>query len=128
MLQDVIEALRRQSPDAVALAQAEADATPANAEAHHLLGIARRYQGDLEGARASFDKAIELTPNESIYHLSRALLARALGDLALADSASARAITLDPNQFDAYLLRIQLAIALRDFAEAERQHRMGRKS
>ncbi|HEY2344769.1 MAG TPA: tetratricopeptide repeat protein [Xanthomonadaceae bacterium] len=128
MLQDVIEALRRQSPDAVALAQAEVDATPANAETHHLLGIARRYQGDLEGARASFDKAIELAPDEAVYHLSRAMLARTEGDLSLVDRASARSIALDPNLFDAYLLRIQLAIALGDFAEAERQIEMAEKA
>ena len=121
MLQDVIESLRQNAPDALALARAEVDAEPGNAEAHHLLGLAQRMVGDLDGARTSFDKAIELAPNESIYHLSRALLARAEGDLALADSASARSLALDPNRFDAYLLRIQLANAAGDFVEAERQ-------
>lgn len=128
MLQDVIEALRRNSPEAIALARAEVEAAPGNPEAHHLLGIAQRGQGDLDGARASFEKAIELAPSEAVFHFSRALLARTEGDLAHADRASASAVALDPNLFDAYLLRIQLAVAAQDFAEAERQIEMAEKA
>ncbi|HTA65044.1 MAG TPA: tetratricopeptide repeat protein [Xanthomonadaceae bacterium] len=124
----MIESLRQNAPDALALARAEVDAAPGNAEAHHLLGLAQRVTGDVAAARASFDKAIELAPNEPVYHLSRALLARAQGDLALADSASARSLALDPNRFDTYLLRIQLALAAGDFAEAERQIEMAERA
>jgi tetratricopeptide (TPR) repeat protein len=121
MLQDVIDALRRNSPDALALARADAAASPDSADAHHLLGMAQREAGDHAAARASFDRAIELAPDESLYHFSRALLAYAEGDLDAANRASAHALALDPNQLGAYLLRIQLAIANHDLAEAERQ-------
>ncbi len=121
MLQDVIDALRRNAPEAVALARAEVAVAPASADAHHLLGMAQRDGGDRDGARASFDRAIELAPDEALYHFSRATLAYTERDFATANRASAHAIALDPNQFGAYLLRIQLALANGDHAEAARQ-------
>ncbi len=128
MLQDVIDALRRQTPDALALARAEVAASPDSAEARHLLGIAQREAGDAEGARASFDRAIELAPDESLYHFSRALLAHAQGDLDAANRSSAHALALDPNQLGAYLLRIQIALAQGDVAEAERQLQLAERA
>ena len=121
MLQDVIDALRRKDPEALALARAEAAAAPDSAHTQYLCGIAQREAGDAVGARASFDRAIVLAPDESLYHFNRALLAYAENDFIAANRSSAHAIALDPNLFDAYLLRIQLAIANGDHAEAERQ-------
>ncbi|HEV2606442.1 MAG TPA: tetratricopeptide repeat protein [Xanthomonadaceae bacterium] len=121
MLQDVIDALRRKDPEALALARAEAAAAPGSAHTQYLCGIAQREAGDAVGARASFDRAIELAPDESVYHFSRASLAYAEDDFVAANRSSAHAIALDPNLFDAYLLRIQLAVANGDHAEAERQ-------
>ncbi len=121
MLQDVIQALRAKTPDAVVLARAEVAAAPDSADAHHLLGMALREQGDAGGARASFERAIELAPDESNYHLSRALLGWAEQDMAAVDRASAHALALDPNLLGAYVLRIQLALAGNDLAEAQRQ-------
>jgi Flp pilus assembly protein TadD len=121
MLQDVIDALRRKTPNALALASAEAAASPQSSDAQHLLGLAQRDAGDRAGARASFERAIELAPDESLYHFSRAMLAYVEGDHATANRSSAHAIALDPNQLGAYLLRIRLALAADDLAEAERQ-------
>ena len=121
MLQDVIDALRRNSPEAVALGLAEAAAAPESADAQHLLGMAQRDAGDHVVARASFERAIALAPDESLYHFSHALLAYSAGDVSAANRSSAHAIALDPNQLGAYLLRIQLAMASSDLAEAERQ-------
>ncbi len=121
MLQDVIDALRRNAPEAIALARAEVATAPDSADANHLLGMAQRNAGDRDGARASFDRAIELAPDESLYHFSRAMLAHSENDFATASRASAHAIALDPNQFGAYLLRVQLALASGELVEAERQ-------
>ena len=127
MLQDVIDALRRNAPDVLSLARAEAAAAPDSADAHHLLGMAQREAGDHAAARASFDRAIELAPDESLYHFSRALLAYAEGDVEAANRASAHALALDPNQLGAYLLRIQLAITNNDLVESERQLRLAER-
>jgi tetratricopeptide (TPR) repeat protein len=121
MLQDVIDALRRKDPEALALARANVAATPDSADAQHLLGIAQREAGDRAGARASFERAIELAPDESLFHFSNALLAYSEGDHAAANRSSAHAVALDPNQMGAYVLRVQLALASGDHAEAERQ-------
>jgi len=121
MLQDVIDALRRKDPEALALARSRAAETPDSADAQHLYGIAQRDAGDRVGARASFERAIELAPDESLYHFSHALLAFSEGDAATADRSSANALALDPNQLGAYVLRIQLAMDRGDLVEAERQ-------
>jgi hypothetical protein len=60
MLQDVIDALRRNDPKALALARAEVVAMPESADAMHVFGLAQRESGDRAGARASFERAIEL--------------------------------------------------------------------
>ena len=121
MLQDVIDAMRRKAPETLAIARAEAAAAPESADAQHLLGLAQRDAGDRTAARASFQRAIELAPDESLYHFSHALLAFSERDYAAASRSSAHAVALDPNQLGAYLLRIQLALASGDLAEAERQ-------
>lgn len=127
MLQDVIDALRRKAPEAVALAREEVAATPDGADAHHLLGMALRESGDFAGARGSLERAIELAPDTALYHFSRALLAWDEGDHGNVDRASAHALALDPNQTGAYVLRIQLALAGNDLAEAERQFNLAER-
>lgn len=127
MLQDVIEALRRKSPEAVALAREEVAAAPESADAHHLLGMALRDSGDGAGANASFQRAIELAPDEAVYHFSLALQAWDDGNRAQVDRATAHALALDPNQTGAYVLRIQLALAGNDIAEAQRQFDLAEK-
>jgi tetratricopeptide (TPR) repeat protein len=127
MLHDVLDALRRHSPDALELARAAAEAEPQNPDAQHLLGIAQRAAGDLEAASASFERAITLAPEESLYHFSRGLVAYSQQDFAAASAASERAIVFDPNQLGAYLLRIQLALASGDHVEADRQLKLAER-
>jgi tetratricopeptide (TPR) repeat protein len=127
MLHDVLDALRRHSPDALELARAAALAEPQNPDAQHLLGIAQRDAGDLDAASASFDRAIALVPEESLYHFSRGLVAYTQRDFATASAASERAVAFDPNQLGAYLLRIQLALASGDHAEADRQLKLAER-
>jgi len=121
MLQDVIDALRRKDRKALMLARAEVLNAPESPAAHYLLGLAQQEAADRDGARMSFDRAIELAPDESMHHFSRALLAYSENDFVSANRSSAHPLALDPNKFEAYLLRIQLAIANGDHAEAERQ-------
>ena len=127
MSQDVIDALRRHSPDALHLARVAAQAEPQNPDAQHLLGLAQRDAGDLPAAIASFERAIAMAPEESLYHFSRGLVAFSQSDFATAQEASARAVALDPNQLGAYLLRIQLALAAGDHVEAERQLKLAER-
>ena len=127
MLHDVLDALRRHSPEALALARAAAEAEPENPDAQHLLGLAQRDAGDLIAASASFERAIALAPEESLYHFSRGLVAFSQRDFATASAASESALAFDPNQLGAYLLRIQLALASGDSVEAERQLKLAER-
>jgi Flp pilus assembly protein TadD len=73
------------------------------------LGIARRWSSDLPGARAAFEKAIELAPEDTAPLLHLALMLDAQGDRAGAAALLARARRLQPE--DAQLAR-QLGLVL----------------
>ena len=61
-------------------------ASPDDAEGHYLLGRARRMAADGEGARASLERAVELTPEHYDAKLSLGGLLLDLGDFEAAEA------------------------------------------
>ncbi len=75
------------------------------------LGIARRSLGDAAGARAAFQRAVELAPGETAPLLHLALFLDAEGDRAAAAGLLARARRMQP--LDAQLARTEGEVLLR---------------
>lgn len=119
MLQDVIDALRRHSPDAAALARAEVDAAPDDAQAHHLLAVALRLAGRYDDAHQSLDTALAIAPVSPDFHVTRAGLFLDAGRLDAALQEIDAAVALDPNQLMAYIMGAQIALARGDLPSAE---------
>jgi tetratricopeptide (TPR) repeat protein len=68
-------------------------------------GLASAWKGDFEGATASFDRAIALSPRSSTAWLNRGLAWRRLGDLDKALADLDRAVLYAPNDARAYYHR-----------------------
>lgn len=122
MQDSVFAALRGGDPvAAVRIALDWVKRDTANSEAHHVLGLALRQQGDARGALAAFNHAIELSPERAPYHLSRALLAAQVGLVDQARAGFVQALQHDPNLLMAYLGLADLALAAGQ-ADAAEQH------
>lgn len=120
MYDTILDALRRNAPDeAVPAARALAAEQPENSQAHRLLASALRIAGDAEGALASIDRAITLSPEQASLHMERAGLLMGVHRLGEAQAALASASGLDPNQFGAHVLQAQLALGRGDLGAAE---------
>jgi chemotaxis protein methyltransferase CheR len=66
----------------------------ANAGAHYLMALCRESSGDLIGAAASDQIAVQLDPNFAMPHLHMGLLARRSGDWIMARGELTKAVTL----------------------------------
>lgn len=78
------------------LAACRKSADPATAAAQLDDGLSRAWEGDLDSAIASFDRAIELAPRSSAAYLNRALAWRRRGDLDRALADLDRAVRYSP--------------------------------
>lgn len=117
----IIEALRRgANAEALDAAREWAAGAPDDADAQRWLGVALAQSGDLDGAVAQIDRAIELSPDDAELHLVRGSLLLGGRRAEAAGASLARATELDPNQLPAYFLQAQLALARGDADEADR--------
>ncbi|RMF76437.1 MAG: tetratricopeptide repeat protein [Acidobacteria bacterium] len=66
--------------DAVAELEAAAEIRPRYADVHNYLGVARAEQGDLERARESFRRSVEINPEYLVAWLNLAFTCDAVGD------------------------------------------------
>lgn len=128
MLQNVFQAIAaRDAQQALALAEQAVAAQPDSHEAQHALGLAKQLAGDLAGAAAALDRAIELAPDQAGYHVTRAALALGMGDGERADVELGNAISSDPNRLSAYIFGAQLALARGQADEAEKQLKLAQR-
>src|SRR6266699_2116803 len=79
------------------------DPLPANAYISR--GLARKKQGDLEGALADWERAIEIHPGLAAAYINRGYVRLAKGDTQGALSDWSRAAAIDPNLADAFANR-----------------------
>jgi tetratricopeptide (TPR) repeat protein len=116
--------LDRRYDDAVTLFRAYTERKTENAWGHYMLGLSEWKSGDLDGAEAAFDRALELDPGhvKSLVNLSRVLLddGRPVQAVDKIDAA----LELDPESADAYRLRGRALYQLghRDDAIAAYRH------
>ncbi len=88
------------------------------ADAYIAQGNAKRAKGDLNGAIADYDRAIELRPNAKFY-TQRGLALAAKGDLEAAIADYNRAVEIKPNFVPAYAYRGNAKRAKGDLAGAD---------
>ncbi|MBL8752117.1 MAG: tetratricopeptide repeat protein [Planctomycetes bacterium] len=87
---------------AVACLLAARAVRPGSAVVHHQLGALRQGLGDLDGALASFRRAVELAPDLALGHTGLGELLDAMGRHAEAETCHRRALALDPLHADAH--------------------------
>jgi tetratricopeptide (TPR) repeat protein len=110
-----LQALERgQREEALSQARRSTEEAPGDARAWFSLGQLRQSLGDASGARAAYERAIELQPARSWNHFSLARLLAAQGDAAGARKYLDAAVTLDPKS---PLLRLERA----RFLESQRE-------
>ena len=71
--------------------------SPRSAKDHVKRGLSRFSKGDLDGAIAAYDRAIEIIPQLAEAHLNRGKARRAKGDLNGAIEDYEKAIEIDPH-------------------------------
>lgn len=87
-----------------------------SAEAHMLMGSTKMYVKDFAGARADFEKAVQLNPSLPDVYAYYGLSLSVTGDQDGARKAFAKALEQDPNNYDANL---RLGMQMRQDQEYE---------
>ena len=86
-------------------------AEPANADAHHLMGLLALGRHDLVTASTHFDRVVGLRPTVAEYRSNLGHSLRLLGELGRAEGELRRATAIDPNWADGW---INLGLVLLD--------------
>ena len=92
-------------PEATALAEAAADATPDRLRAQYMLGVCRQTAGQYAKAEAAYSAALALDPNHYWARLYRAGVRHALADYPGAVADYTKAVDLRPDEPDARICR-----------------------
>ncbi|MGH8049312.1 MAG: tetratricopeptide repeat protein [Arenimonas sp.] len=128
MIATITQALQRgDNAAALSAAQSFAVSDAKNPQAHHWLGICLQRLGDIEGARAAIDQAINMAPDRADFQISRAALALGQKDYAAAEQGMKDAVTLDPNQLKAYVTLAHMALARGENDEATKQLKLAQR-
>jgi Tfp pilus assembly protein PilF len=96
---------------------------PARAPAHLGHGLAQLQRGNLEGARASLERAVQLDPSDPEAPTALAVTCEWQGDDVCADLSYARALQLDPSNPDAHNNRGVFLLRAGRFPEAAESFR-----
>lgn len=103
-------------------------ATPDDADALHLLGVALHQRGADAEAAQSIRRAIALAPEVAQYHLSLGGTLTQMGEEAAALECFERALVLDPNSVEAHTALGYLHLNRGDANAAEARFRIGRRA
>ena len=90
---------------------------PEDPRAHNLLGVAQRQAGDLDGAIASYRRALASRPTYAGAHNNLAIALQERGDLEEATHHYRRSIALNPNQASAHTNLGMLLLLQGQFAQ-----------
>lgn len=99
--------------------------SPRLARAYNLRGIAMRASGNLQGAIAEFDHAVEIEPGSENYY-QRGATYQALNDYRRAIEDFTEAIAFAPDRPQTYYARAESERALGETEQAEEDHQQGR--
>jgi len=128
MIATISQALHRGDVSAaLSAAQAFAVSDAQNPQAHQWLSICLQRSGDIAGARAAIDQAINLAPDRADFQISRAALALGQKDYSAAEKGMQDAVNLDPNQLQAYVTLAHLALARGENEEATKQLKLAQR-
>jgi len=111
--------LSNQFQDAQGLAERMLKRDPQSVEGHILRANALAGLKDVEGAVATFEKAIELDPRRSGTFSELGALQMTAGNREAAESAFKKAIEIDPNSASAHLAYANFLLATRDLPGSE---------
>jgi tetratricopeptide (TPR) repeat protein len=111
------------APSVTATVAEERSRDHESAVAYHKSGIAKFQRGDVGGAIADYDRAIELDPKFVDAYNDRASAREIKGDLTGALADYRRAIEINPNSSLAYFHRACIHYELRDFTAAAHDFR-----
>ena len=105
--------------DALEMARTAVQLDDHDNRAHCMLGVARIYAGDYGTAKKSFQKALELNPNDCDVLAHAACALALIGDHETAVNAGRRALRLAPHHPEWYVVLVGLALfAGRHYEEA----------
>jgi Flp pilus assembly protein TadD len=117
--------LANQFTDAQGLAERMLKRNPNDVEAHLLLANALAGLKDMDGAVATFEKAVELDPNRSSTYSELGSIHMFSGNKEGAEAAFQKAIQLDPQNATAHFAYSNFLWANGDLAKAEQEMRTG---
>ena len=124
-LQATIAVARNENDRALSLAHRSVSANQKSASAQIALSYAQQAAFDLEGSRASLEKAVELEPTDALAWARLAEIRSSLGYLDAALEAARKAVELEPNLSRtqsvlgyAHLTRVRTGEAKAAFAKA----------
>ena len=124
-LQSIVAVARNENDKALSLARRSVSADPKSSSAQIALSYAQQAAFDLEGARASLEKAVALEPDDALAWARLAEIRSSLGNLDGALEAARKATELAPNLARtqsvlgfAHLTRVRTAEAKAAFARA----------
>ncbi|WFS61610.1 PEP-CTERM system TPR-repeat protein PrsT [Pseudodesulfovibrio thermohalotolerans] len=100
-----LERLSKNRSKALELVEAYCSANPKSVDGALLYGRLLLEDSDTEGAEKWFNKAVELSPDNSEAHIGLARVYRAQGRIAAADKAIADVLAKDPTNREALYLR-----------------------
>lgn len=109
-------ALKAQGKDALPALLKSTEVEPDNAEAHNNLGAALKALGQIDGAMASYRRALAINPNYAEAHYNQGIVLQEIGQFDSAAACYRRALEIKPDYVEALS---NLSLTLKDLGQLE---------